>query len=237
MNSRLYQNGLVWVDHSVLCLFIALFLQVIVYYTGANYPMQAFIAMVLPFLILLSFIRSLKILGPFSLAANILLSSCLIVIFVYLFSNLQPVSSVPYFAGWSRLPLFFGTAIYAFEGGWIRPLTRTVRYFNYASCAGIGIILPIENRMKSPQDFSGWCGILNLGMVMITVLYTSAGFYGYLTFGEDIKDSITLNLPHRGWAATFPRFDCLVLDGIRQTGFFCKKMRYRSFLLRWHLDG
>ncbi|OQV14342.1 Proton-coupled amino acid transporter 1 [Hypsibius exemplaris] len=149
--------------------------DVIASYAKVEIPITAYVAMVLPFLILLSFIRSLKILAPFSMVANAVLCVCLGIIFVYVFQHLEPSTSLPQFGGWDRLPLFFGTAIYAFEG--------------------IGIILPIENRMKNPHDFGGWTGVLNLAMVCIAALYCAAGFFGYLAFGEDIKGSITLNLP------------------------------------------
>lgn len=73
------------------------------------------------------------------------------------------------------MPLYFGTAIYAFEG--------------------IGIVLPLENNMKTPQDFGGISGVLNTGMVIVACLYTSVGFFGYLKFGEEVSGTITVNLP------------------------------------------
>lgn len=55
-------------------------------------------------------------------------------------------------------------------------------------------VLPLENNMKTPQDFGGWNGVLNTGMVIVTCLYTAVGFFGYLKYGENVKGSITLNL-------------------------------------------
>jgi len=49
--------------------------------------------------------------------------------------------------------------------------------------------------MKYPQDFGGWNGVLNTGMVIVAALYTSVGFFGYLKYGENVQGSITLNLP------------------------------------------
>lgn len=49
--------------------------------------------------------------------------------------------------------------------------------------------------MKTPQDFIGWNGILNTGMVLLACAYISVGFYGYLKYGEGVHDSITLDLP------------------------------------------
>lgn len=47
--------------------------------------------------------------------------------------------------------------------------------------------------MKDARHFPA---ILSLGMSIITALYISTGALGYLRFGDDIKASITLNLPN-----------------------------------------
>ena len=41
----------------------------------------------------------------------------------------------------------------------------------------------------------GWNGVLMTSMGLVAALYVAMGFYGYLRDGEDIKASITLNLP------------------------------------------
>ena len=79
----------------------------------------------------------------------------------------------------SQYPLYFGTAIYAFEG--------------------IGVILPLENQMKTPRDMRGWNGVLNTSMTIVTCLYIAVGFFGYLKYGDAVQGSITLNLPVEEW--------------------------------------
>ena len=68
----------------------------------------------------------------------------------------------------SQFPLYFGTAIYAFEG--------------------IGVVLPLENQMKTPKDMKGWNGVLNTAMTMVACLYIAVGFFGYLKYGEVKKN-------------------------------------------------
>ena len=53
--------------------------------------------------------------------------------------------------------------------------------------------------MKTPEDFGGWTGVLTTGMVIVSVMFAALGFYGYLTFGNEIQGSITLNLPTSHW--------------------------------------
>ena len=65
------------------------------------------------------------------------------------------------------------------------------------SLSGIGIVLPLENKMKNPKAMSGLCGILSTGTMFVCALYIITGFFGYLVFGDVMKTSgsITLNLP------------------------------------------
>jgi len=49
--------------------------------------------------------------------------------------------------------------------------------------------------MKTPRDFLGLFGVLNIGMGGVTIVYILLGFFGYLKYGETTKSSITLNLP------------------------------------------
>ena len=56
-------------------------------------------------------------------------------------------------------------------------------------------IMPLENEMKNPRSFGNLCGVLNIGMVIIILLYIGMGFFGYMTYGSGVQGSITLSLP------------------------------------------
>ncbi|KAK9507280.1 hypothetical protein O3M35_007175 [Rhynocoris fuscipes] len=134
-----------------------------------------FIVLLLP-MILLNWVRNLKYLTPVSLIAAILTTTGLSITFFYMLSDLPRTDTVKMIAPWNKLPLFFGTAIYAFEG--------------------IGVVLPLENNMMTPEDFGGLTGVLNTGMVIVACLYTAVGFFGYLRYGDHMKPgSITFNIP------------------------------------------
>jgi len=150
------------------------------YYGEINY--HIYMAIILIPMLALASIRNLKYLSPISMLANILQFIGLGIIFYYLLQDIPYTWERKKFSSWGQLPLYFGTAIYAFEG--------------------IGVVLPLENQMKTPADMKGWNGVLNTSMIIVSCLYIAVGFFGYLKYGDSVAGSITLNLPVNEFLAT-----------------------------------
>lgn len=68
--------------------------------------------------------------------------------------------------------LFIGTAIFTFEG--------------------IGLIIPIQTGMKDPRKFPK---VLGGVMIIITIVFLSAGALSYAAFGSKTKTVVLLNMP------------------------------------------
>jgi proton-coupled amino acid transporter len=150
------------------------------YYGSLDYHWYMLIILV-PMFALVS-VRNLKYLSPVSMIANILQFFGLGIIFYYLIQDLSYTWEVKYIAPLQQIPMYFGTAIYAFEG--------------------IGMVLPLENQMKTPHDMKGWNGVLNTSMIVVSCLYIAVGYFGYMRYGEAVEGSITLNLPVHEFLAT-----------------------------------
>lgn len=79
----------------------------------------------------------------------------------------------------SQLALFFGTAIFAYEG--------------------IALVMPLKNSMAKTEQFEMTFGVLNVGMFLVSIMFLFAGSVGYMKWGEDVGGSLTLNLGDTMW--------------------------------------
>lgn len=123
----------------------------------------------------LNCIRNLKVLAPFSAFANVITFIGIGLILYYILDQLPSPSERDAIGDIGNYPLFFGTTLFALEA--------------------VGVVIALENNMKTPKSFGGWFGVLNVGMFVITVLYAIVGLLGYLKYGAQADGSITLNIP------------------------------------------
>ena len=154
------------------------FERIIQHYKGpetAEFGRRLIAACLLIPVILLSWIPNLKYLAPVSMVANLFMGTGLGITFYYLVWDLPPITTVPLFAPIENFPEFFSITIFAMEA--------------------IGVVMPLENNMKTPQHIVGICGVLNKGMSGVTLVYILLGFLGYVKYQDKTTDSIPLNLP------------------------------------------
>nr|XP_053654392.1 proton-coupled amino acid transporter-like protein pathetic isoform X2 [Cherax quadricarinatus] len=143
---------------------------------GTNISIYGYMGMVVVPLLLISYIPNIKYLVPVSMVAGAVQMTGITICLYYMLRDLPHVhEDLPAFAGWASLPLYFSSSIFAFQG--------------------IGLVLPLENKMKTPREFGGLTGVLNTAMMLVVCLYASVGFFGYLQYGSTVQGSITLNLP------------------------------------------
>ncbi|KAJ9582247.1 hypothetical protein L9F63_003376, partial [Diploptera punctata] len=145
------------------------------YWNADDVPnIRVIIAIVLVFLIPLGLVRNLKFLVPFSAMADVFIVISFIITLYYIFRDPLYTTGKEMVAEVTGMPIFFATCIFAMEG--------------------IGVVMPLENSMKKPQQFLGCPGVLIIAMTVVVSLYAAIGFFGYLKYGDDVEGSITLNL-------------------------------------------
>lgn len=96
-------------------MYLILLFQVLDYH---NLELDVHYHMAILFLpiLLTCFVRNLKFLTPFSTFANVAMLAGIIIILYYTTQDLPPIGERDYVASWQQMPLFFGTALFAFEG-------------------------------------------------------------------------------------------------------------------------
>ena len=160
---------------SVYTVIIAENFQAVIQQYTAPVEVRVYIAALLVPLILLGFVPNLKYLAPVSMVANGFMGIGLGITIYYLSINLRPMEELALSGPVAGIPPFLCIVIFAMEA--------------------IGVVMPLENNMKTPKNFLGLGGVLNQGMAGVTMIYILVGFLGYMAYGEKTAAVITLNLP------------------------------------------
>ncbi|KAG5681514.1 hypothetical protein PVAND_010940 [Polypedilum vanderplanki] len=158
----------------VYILFVTKSSKIVLDYYGIIYDLKIIMAIVLIPILMSALVRQLKNIAIFSGIANICMIIGAAMTLIYCI-DLPPLNERAYIK-LDTLPLYFGTALFAFEG--------------------ISLVLPLQNSMKKPENFSKFpFGVLHIGMSFVSIIYTVLGTMGYWKFGEQTEGSLTLNLP------------------------------------------
>lgn len=155
------------------------------YYPHSVFSVELLMCIVLGPLMLFCMVKDLKILAPFSTFANFLMIFSMgFILFELFFSGpLKPLGELDMIASYETWPIYFSSAIYAFEG--------------------ISLVLPVYHEMRHKRNFTTINGVLNTSMSLVAIMYFSIGFFGYMKYGADSAASITLNLPSESVSVNF----------------------------------
>ncbi|OMO51890.1 Amino acid transporter, transmembrane [Corchorus capsularis] len=151
-------------------------------FKGHGLNNASYIFLLAPIEIGLSWIGSLSAFAPFSIFADI----CNVIAMGFVVKeDIQQAISGDFSFGDRKaitdniggLPFAGGMAVFCFEG--------------------FGMTLALEASMKEPRTFPK---VLAMAFTWITLVYVSFGIFGYMAYGDETKDIITLNLPN-DWTA------------------------------------
>ncbi|XP_028156952.1 proton-coupled amino acid transporter-like protein CG1139 [Ostrinia furnacalis] len=161
----------------ICCVYIVFIADNIKKVVDTQYEMSTEVHMliILGPLIAFNLIPSLKLLAPFSALANVLTFAGLGIVVYYLVTGERSSEPLDLWGSPHTFPLFFGTILFALTA--------------------VGVVIALENNMKTPKAFGEPCGVLNVGMSIIVLLYVAIGALGYVYCVADCSDSITLDLP------------------------------------------
>ncbi|CAJ1881044.1 unnamed protein product [Sphenostylis stenocarpa] len=151
-------------------------------FEGQGLSLASYIFMLVPVEIVLSWIGSLSALAPFSIFADV----CnVLAMGIVVKEDIQRALGEGFSFGERTaitsniggLPFAAGMAVFCFEG--------------------FGMTLALENSMQDRRKFPK---LLAQTFGGITLVYISFGLCGYMAFGEETRDIVTLNLP-RNWSS------------------------------------
>lgn len=146
-------------------------------FTGSSNRSSFFIFILVPVEIALAWVRTLSSLASFSIFADVCSILAMAIVIKDDYSSFQGLDEVQTFTCWQALPFVVGVAVFCFEG--------------------FGMTLPLEASMREPQKFGK---VLGLAFLFLTSLYVGFGFAGYVAYGNETQDIVTLNLPN-DWSA------------------------------------
>ncbi len=132
------------------------------------------VVLTLPFL-LLSWIRKLNVLVPFSFLGNVFNWFTFVLVIYYIIVDPSPWNLPPAYGHLGGLSLFAGTVLF--------------------NVNATGIVIPLKDDMKDRRKFNKRGGVLQISYIPVSVLYTSFSLACYLKYGSHLQDSVIDNLP------------------------------------------
>lgn len=144
-------------------------------------------------LIPICWLRSFKYLAYVSMASNVFLVFALFIIVAYCLQNANEhpeLSNDLNYLDLTAVPLFFGIAVFDFEGN--------------------GVVINLHASMKEPEKFDS---VLKFCLVIYVTFLCVFSSIAYWSYGSELEDMVTLNLPHDNLTSMIQVFYCFGLLG------------------------
>ncbi|XP_001944882.2 proton-coupled amino acid transporter-like protein pathetic [Acyrthosiphon pisum] len=127
-------------------------------------------------------IRLMKYMVPFSVAANACMLSGTVAVFYFIVFGDGSQDPIP--------PEEQAKLV-------VWPATRWTLFAGSSLCSleSVGMLLHIENAMSRPLELAGPPYTLHRSVVVIIIMNSVLGLFGYLRYGDQCAGSISLNLP------------------------------------------
>lgn len=154
---------------------------------GNSKTLMATIATV--FIMFTNMFTEMRVISMFAMISSVFFLLGAGVIMQYTIQQPSQWSQLPAYTDFTNTIIFIGMSMYAFEG-------QTM-------------ILPIENKLATPEDFLDNFGVLPTTMCLCTIFMIAIGFYGYNGFGNQVAETITVNVPQTGLYSVVNAFLCI----------------------------
>ncbi|GMR43047.1 hypothetical protein PMAYCL1PPCAC_13242, partial [Pristionchus mayeri] len=154
--------------------------------TDRHSEMIAMASIVLIFIIATNMFTQMRVISFFALISSVFFILGAVVIMQFCVRQPSHHAELPFVTNFTGVVTMIGMAMYAFEG-------QTM-------------ILPVENKLATPEDFLAPFGVLPTTMIVCGAFMTAIGFYGYTAFGDAVMPTITTNIPSNGLYSTVSVF-------------------------------
>jgi len=125
----------------------------------------------LPFFLLTSFIRRLRVISPMTVVASFALFVGALSVLGFLISGFTLIDTF-YWKQFTSLPIFIGQLTSAYEG--------------------IGCVIPIQSSMEGNRHW--FITFLHIAVYIVFCVLTTFGLMGYLRYGDGVQQIIILNM-------------------------------------------
>lgn len=134
------------------------------------------------FILATNMFTEMRVVSAFALISSVFFVIGAAVIMQYTIRQPNQWRTLPGYTNFTGTIMMIGMSMYSFEG-------QTM-------------ILPVENKLETPEAFLAPNGVLPTTMIICTCFMTALGFYGYTGFGDSIAPTITTNVPKEGLYST-----------------------------------